>query len=59
MGKQIKTIPPAVIAPPIITPRDMTVGSKITDALTSTAVQITVPMIQRLVPMMIFNSDPP
>jgi len=59
VGKQISKIPLAVIPPPVITPRDMTVVSLLTDAPIRAAVQITMPVIQRLVPIMIFNSDPP
>ena len=59
VGRQIRIIPPAVIPPPIMTPRYRTVGFIITDAPMSAAAQMTVPMIQRPLPMKIFNSDLP
>ena len=52
-------IPLAVIPPPSMTPRHRTVGFMITDAPMRAAAQITVPMIQKPIPMMIFNSDLP
>ena len=59
VGKQISKIPLAVIPPPVITPSDMTVASLLTDVPIRAAVQITTPVIQRPVPIMIFNSDLP
>jgi len=52
-------IPPAVIPPPIITPTDITIGFTITDAPIRAAAQAIVPMTQRPVPIMIFNSHLP
>jgi hypothetical protein len=57
-GKKLTKNPLAVIPPPIITPRYMTVGFMITVAPINAAAQIIVPVIQRPVPTMIFNSDP-
>ena len=58
-GKQIKTIPLVVIPPPIITARDITVGCTMIDAATRAAAQIIAPMIERPIPIIIFNSDVP
>ena len=51
-------IPLAVNPPPIITPRDMAAGCVITDATRGTA-QIMAPIIQRQIPIVVFNSDLP
>jgi len=59
MGREIRMIPLAVKAPPIMTPRDRTVGLIKRNAPTSIAAQMTVPVIHRPIPMMSFNSDPP
>ena len=52
-------IPLAVIPPPIITPSDMTVRSTSIGVAIRVAAQIIVPMTQRPVPMINFNSDLP
>ncbi len=59
MVKQIKTIPLMIIPPPIITPRDKTVGCPIIDLTARGATQMRAPIIQRAVPTMIFISDLP
>ena len=59
VGRKIRMIPLAVIPPPIITPSDMTVGSTRAGAAMRAVAQIIVPMTQRPVPMMNFNSDLP
>jgi hypothetical protein len=53
VAKQIKAIPLMIIPPAAIAPRAMTVGP-IIDAATSGAAQIMAPMIQSVVPTMIF-----
>ena len=52
-------IPLAVIPPPIITPSDMTVKSTRVGVTMRVAAQRIVPMTQRPVPMIDFNSDLP
>ena len=59
LGMQNRMIQLAVIPPPITTPRDGTMGFMMINAPMSAAVQITVPVIQRPIPMIGFNSDPP
>ena len=59
VGRQIRMIPLAVIPPPIITPSDMTVRSTSIGVAIRVAAQIIVPMTQRPVPMINFNSDLP
>ena len=52
-------VPLAVIPPPIITPRDTTVGFAMTVAPMRAVNQIIIPTTQNSIPMMIFNSDLP
>jgi hypothetical protein len=57
VGKKIRAIPLTIIAPPVITPIETTVGYTINNAAKRDAAQTMTPMTQRPTPTTIFILD--